>query len=216
MASVADEFLYDVFLSFRGEDTRHGFIGNLWKALDDKGVRTFIDNVKLLKGDEITPSLLKAIDESMMAIVVLSENYASSSFCLQELSKILDAIKDKGRCVLPVFYKVDPSDIRKLKKSYGAAMAQHEKRSSNNMNLLQKWKNALNQVANLSGFDYKGYIPIFCFHFICSLHLSHIRCPFKFYTHFFFGGRGLNPAPCIYYALSLLTELSSRELTHGY
>jgi hypothetical protein len=81
--TVTDRFKYDVFLSFRGEDTRHGFTSYLKKSLDDKGVRTFIDENNLQKGEEITPSLLNAIEESMMAIVVLSENYASSSFCLQ-------------------------------------------------------------------------------------------------------------------------------------
>ncbi|RHN40074.1 putative TIR domain, winged helix-turn-helix DNA-binding domain-containing protein [Medicago truncatula] len=157
MASLTDQFKYDVFLSFRGEDTRYGFTGNLKKALDDKGVRTFMDDKEIKKGEEITPSLLKAIEDSKMAIVVLSKNYASSSFCLQELSKILDTMKDKvvDRSVLPVFYKVDPSDARKLKSSYGEALAQHEKRSNSNMDLLQKWKNALNQVSNLSGFHYK-------------------------------------------------------------
>jgi len=82
------------------------------KALDDKGIRTFIDDEELQKGNEITTSFLKAIDESMMVIIVLSENYAYSSFFLQELSKILDTMKDKvGRSVLTVFYKVDPSKV---------------------------------------------------------------------------------------------------------
>ncbi|KEH17487.1 disease resistance protein (TIR-NBS-LRR class), putative [Medicago truncatula] len=155
MASVNQEFKYDVFLSFRGEDTRYGFTGHLWKALDDKGVRTFMDDGKLQKGDEITPSLFKAIDESKIAIVVLSKNYASSSFCLQELSKILDTMKDKaGHSVFPVFYKVDPSDIRKLKRSFGEAMDKHKANSS-----LDKWKVSLHQVADLSGFHYKGDMP---------------------------------------------------------
>ncbi|RHN52619.1 putative TIR domain, winged helix-turn-helix DNA-binding domain-containing protein [Medicago truncatula] len=146
MASVPKAFTYDVFLSFRGEDTRYGFTGNLWKALHDKGVRTFMDDEELQKGEEITPSLIKAIENSNMAIVVLSKNYASSSFCLKELSKILEV----GLFVLPVFYKVDPSDVRKLEKSYGEAMDKH-KASSN----LDKWKMSLHQVANLSGFHYK-------------------------------------------------------------
>ncbi|CAJ2667105.1 unnamed protein product [Trifolium pratense] len=156
MASLTDRFKYDVFLSFRGEDTRHGFTGNLWKALQDRGVNTFIDDEKLRKGEEITLSLVKAIEDSNMAIVVLSKNYASSSFCLQELSTILDCIKDKGRCVLPVFYLVDPSDVRKLKSCYGEAMMGHEMGSNSNIDLLQKWKNALHQVANLSGFHFKN------------------------------------------------------------
>jgi hypothetical protein len=160
MASIIDEFAYDVFLSFRGEDTRYGFTGNLKKALVDKGVRTFMDDVELQKGDEITPSLLKAIEDSKIAIVVLSKNYASSSFCLQELSKILDSMKDKvNRSVLPIFYKVDPSDIRKLQKSYGEAIAKHMANSNSNPNI-DKWKASLQQVASLSGFHYKkGYVP---------------------------------------------------------
>jgi len=156
--AVTDRFKYDVFLSFRGEDTRYGFTGNLKKALDDNGVRTFIDDKELKKGDEITPTITKAIEESMMAIVVLSENYASSSFCLQELSKILDTMKDKvGRSIFPVFYKVDPSDVRKLKKSYGEAMAQHDVASSSSHNMVDKWKDSLYKVANLVGFPYQKH-----------------------------------------------------------
>ncbi|XP_024641439.1 disease resistance protein RPV1 [Medicago truncatula] len=148
--TVTNRFKYDVFLSFRGEDTRYGFTSYLKKALDDKGVRTFMDDEELQKGEEITPSLLKAIEDSQIAIVVLSKNYASSSFCLQELSHILHSIKDKGRSVLPVFYKVDPSVIRKLEKSYGEAMDKHKANSN-----LDKWKVCLHQVADLSGFHYK-------------------------------------------------------------
>ncbi|XP_045811394.1 disease resistance protein RUN1-like [Trifolium pratense] len=150
MASIIDEYVYDVFLSFRGEDTRYGFTGNLKKALVDKGVRTFMDDVELQKGDEITPSLLNAIESSKIAIVVLSKNYAASSFCLQELSKILDSMKVK--CVLPVFYKVEPSDVRKLEKTYGEAIAKHKVSSNPNTD---KWKASLHQVADLSGFHYK-------------------------------------------------------------
>ena len=29
---------YDIFLSFKGEDTRNGFTGHLYKALCDKGL----------------------------------------------------------------------------------------------------------------------------------------------------------------------------------
>jgi len=168
--TVTDRFKYDVFLSFRGEDTRYNFTGYLKKALDDKGVRTFMDDEELKKGDEITPSLLKAIDDSMMAIVVLSKNYASSSFCLKELSKILDTMKDNkvDRSILPVFYNVDPSDVRKLKRNYGEAMEKHDEISSSSHDMNNKWKDSLHQVANLAGFAYKkGYIPISCFQFIC-------------------------------------------------
>jgi len=73
-------------------------------------------------------------------------------------------MKDKARFVLPVFYKVDSSDVRKLKRSYGKAMTKH-----NACLDLDKWKASLHQVANLSGFHYEGYISIFCFSFHLSL-----------------------------------------------
>jgi len=164
MGSRSSSFTYDVFLSFRGEDTRHGFTGHLYKALHDRGIYTFIDDEELQRGEEITPALLKAIQESKIAIIVLSMNYASSSFCLDELDCILECYNKKDMLVLPVFFKVDPSDVRDQKGSYGEALVKHEQRFNHNMEKLEKWKKALRQVADVSGFHLKhGYptLPIF-------------------------------------------------------
>ncbi|ESW24545.1 hypothetical protein PHAVU_004G139700 [Phaseolus vulgaris] len=151
-------FTYDVFLSFRGKDTRYAFTANLFKALSDKGIHTFFDYDKLESGEEITATLLKAIEESRIAIVVLSPNYASSSFCLDELATILHC-KSKGMLVIPVFYNVDPSHVRHQKGSYGEALAKHQKRFKAEKEKLQKWKLALRQVADLSGHHHfkEGY-----------------------------------------------------------
>ncbi|XP_061348631.1 disease resistance protein Roq1-like [Gastrolobium bilobum] len=146
---------YDVFLSFRGEDTRHGFTGNLYKALHDRGIHTFIDDEELQRGKEITSSLINAIEESRIAITVFSKNYASSSFCLDELAHILHLIKEKGRLVLPVFYDVDPSHVRNQRGSYEEAMASHEERFKDNKEKVQKWRMALRHAADLSGFHFK-------------------------------------------------------------
>jgi len=162
---MSASFGYDVFLSFRGSDTRYGFTGNLYKALSDKGIHAFIDDEDLQRGDEIGEALIKAIQHSRMAIVVFSKNYASSSFCLDELLKIIDCAKAKGRFILPVFYDVHPSHVRRLSGSYAEALAMHEERFkgsnqnlNDNMDRLQKWKMALNQAANVSGKHYKlGY-----------------------------------------------------------
>ncbi|XP_057446541.1 disease resistance protein RPV1-like isoform X2 [Lotus japonicus] len=161
-SSFTYAFTYDVFLSFRGSDTRFGFTGNLHKTLSDKGIHTFIDDKDLKRGDEITPALIKAIQESRIAIPIFSVNYASSSFCLDELVTIMECVKAKGRLVLPVFYDVDPSHVRHQSGTYAEAMDKHEKRFKDskeklkdNMERLQKWKMALNQAANLSGSHYK-------------------------------------------------------------
>ncbi|KEH26858.1 disease resistance protein (TIR-NBS-LRR class) [Medicago truncatula] len=146
----------DLYSGLRwGTDTRHGFTGNLYKALTDKGIKTFIDDNDLQRGDEITPSLLKAIEESRIFIPVFSINYATSKFCLDELVHIIHCYKTKGRLVLPVFFGVDPTNVRHHTGRYGEALAGHEKRFQNdkdNMERLHQWKLALTQAANLSGY----------------------------------------------------------------
>ena len=83
------------------------------------GIRTFFDDKEIRIGDEITPTLLKAIQESRMAITVFSEEYASSTFCLDELVQIHQCIKGNGRLVWPIFYNVEPSEVRHQRGKYG-------------------------------------------------------------------------------------------------
>ncbi|XP_034674535.1 toll/interleukin-1 receptor-like protein [Vitis riparia] len=97
------------FRSFRGEDTRNGFTPHLYKELCTKGINTFIDNDKLERGDVIASVLVPAIENSKFSVIVLSKNYASFRWCLEELVKILECMRTKGQRVLPIFYNVDPS-----------------------------------------------------------------------------------------------------------
>ncbi|KAB2631679.1 TMV resistance protein N-like [Pyrus ussuriensis x Pyrus communis] len=142
---------YDVFLSFRGEDTRKNFTDHLYAALDLKGIMTFRDDLKLGRGKSIAPELLKAIEESRFAVVVFSRNYASSAWCLDELSKICECMKELGQTVFPVFYDVDPSVVRKQTGSFGKAFATHEESFKGNVEKVQRWRAATTEIANLSG-----------------------------------------------------------------
>ena len=154
---------YDVFINFRGEDTRHGFTGHLYKALRDEGIRAFMDEVDLKRGEEIRTTLEEAIKGSRIAITVFSKDYASSSFCLNELETILGCYREKTLLVIPVFYKVDPSDVRRLQGSYAEGLAMLEVRFPPNMEI---WKKALQEVTTLVGYHFKdGYpsLPSFCF-----------------------------------------------------
>ncbi|XP_035547068.1 disease resistance protein RPV1-like isoform X3 [Juglans regia] len=148
--SFTDRWAYDVFLSFRGEDTRNNFTAHLYDALDRKGINTYID-YELRRGKEISQALLKAIEESRIAIIILSQNYASSTWCLDELMKILDCNKTRQQIILPVFYNVDPSEVRHQRKSFGEAFAKHQHRFNDDMKV-RRWKETLEEVANLSGF----------------------------------------------------------------
>ncbi|BFG41361.1 hypothetical protein CerSpe_276350 [Prunus speciosa] len=146
---------HDVFLSFRGEDTRLSFVSHLYHELQLRGIKTFKDDPKLERGTPISSELFNTIEDSRLAIVVLSPNYASSSWCLDELTKILQCMKSKGT-ILPVFYNVDPSHVRKQSGSFADALAEHEKRFREDIDKVKRWRDALTEVANLSGIDSKN------------------------------------------------------------
>ena len=95
--SSSRKWKHDVFLSFRGEDTCKNFTNHLYVILKQKSIITFRADKNLKRGEPISPELLKAIEESMFAIVILSKNYASSTWCLDELVKIMECKKKKKR-----------------------------------------------------------------------------------------------------------------------
>ena len=144
---------FDVFLSFRGEDTRYGFISHLHETLRQRGIDTFIDN-DLPRGEEISVELLKTIENSTTSIIVFFENYASSTWCLEELAKIVECRKNK-QSVRPVFYKVDPSEVRKQEGKYGEALTMHEEKF-NDKKKIQRWREALYEAVGLVGWDSKN------------------------------------------------------------
>ena len=147
---------YHVFLSFRGEDTRNNFTNHLYAALNQKGIYTFRDDEKLERGKCISPVIFKAIEDSLFAIVVLSKNYASSTWCLDELAKIMECEKKMGQIVLPIFYDVDPSEVRKQTGTYAQVFKEHEKRFKENIDKVHKWRAILTDVSNLSGWSLEG------------------------------------------------------------
>ncbi|XP_044475734.1 disease resistance protein RPV1-like [Mangifera indica] len=149
-SSSSSQVKYDVFLSFRGEDTRDNFTSHLKDALCGRKIVTFIDD-QLVRGDEISPSLLNAISGSKISIIIFSKGYASSTWCLQELVEILNCRRMYGQIVIPVFYHVDPSDVRKQTGTYGDAFDQYEVKYMEEKEMLQRWRNALTEAANLSG-----------------------------------------------------------------
>ncbi|KAK9941542.1 hypothetical protein M0R45_007246 [Rubus argutus] len=153
---------YDVFLSFRGEDTRNNFTAHLYDALKSKGILTFRDDQSLERGKSIRPELLTAIEESRSALVILSPNYANSSWCLDELVKIVQCKRDMGQLVGPVFYRVDPSDVRKQRGSFQlrkVEVKEHEEvyDKLEGLNSPKEWAAALKQVTGISGWYSKNF-----------------------------------------------------------
>ncbi|KAM5576633.1 hypothetical protein ABKV19_007467 [Rosa sericea] len=167
---------HDVFISFRGKDTRNSFTSHLHGHMDqfEYGITPYIDAENLKKGRPIS-DLLTAIEESRFAVVVLSTNYAGSAWCLRELAHILECEKLRGMKVLPVFYHVAPAEIKYQigdsadqtgdsvdetgdsahpKGDFAKAFAKHENRVKKNKETketVDKWRKALYECAGLSG-----------------------------------------------------------------
>ncbi|XP_010533359.1 PREDICTED: probable disease resistance protein RPP1, partial [Tarenaya hassleriana] len=140
--------IYDVFPSFSGEDVRRTFLSHVHEEFERKGIFTFKDN-GIARSRSIGPELERAIRESRIAIVVLSRNYASSSWCLNELLQIMEQRRSAGQTVMTVFHQLDPSDVRKQIGEFGKAFKKTCVGKSSEDK--QRWKNALTEVSNIAG-----------------------------------------------------------------
>ncbi|CAH1433279.1 unnamed protein product [Lactuca virosa] len=156
---------YDVFLSFRGKDTRLGFMDHLYQALVNENISTFLDEEEVETGEELKPELARAIKSSRASIIVLSRNYATSTWCLDELVMILEQRKVSEHIVLPIFYNVEPTYIRKQESTFGEALFEHKQRIESEKDVekktqgarkLEMWTKGLTEIADLKGKDATG------------------------------------------------------------
>ncbi|KAF3447680.1 hypothetical protein FNV43_RR08383 [Rhamnella rubrinervis] len=163
---------HDVFLSFRC-DTRYNFISQLDSALRKSGLFSiFKDESKLpkgkdrlQKGKDIEKQLMKAIEDSHYAVVVISEKYADSDWCLKEVAKIVECMGNSGR-IRTIFYHVNLSDVRDVVSSdverqrdnnFWKALDQHAKNQAKDPSRFEyseSWRSALVQVS----YEYADYV----------------------------------------------------------
>ncbi|KAL4574277.1 hypothetical protein LXL04_021105 [Taraxacum kok-saghyz] len=141
---------YKVFLNFRGVDTRNNFVDHLYTTLEQKGIYTYMDNITLPQGEPIRQASMKAIEESDIAIVVFSKNYADSSWCLDELQYIMECRHTRGLIVIPFFHNVDPKTVQYQKGKYGLAFIMHMLKNKNRAKL---WRKALVDASSIYGWE---------------------------------------------------------------
>ncbi|GLJ55208.1 hypothetical protein SUGI_1184670 [Cryptomeria japonica] len=88
-------------------------------------------------------------------IAIFSANYARSPWCLAELSFML---KTETK-IIPVFYHVDPSDLRWVaqgKGCYVSAFSYYEEKGRYTSGKLKEWKMALENISTRSGLVIKN------------------------------------------------------------
>ncbi|WZZ75791.1 hypothetical protein YC2023_087161 [Brassica napus] len=148
-SSSSHVWLHDVFPSFRGEDVRKNFLSHIKKEFKRKTITFFNDN-GIQRGESIAPELIRGIRGSKIAVVLLSKNYASSKWCLEELVEIMNCREELGQTVMAIFYKVDPSDVKKLNGDFGKVFRKTcEGKSKED---IRRWKQALEKVATIAGY----------------------------------------------------------------
>ncbi|KAK1385757.1 hypothetical protein POM88_023492 [Heracleum sosnowskyi] len=136
---------HDVFLSFRNVDADKIFADHLCQALNLDGIRTLFYDSELRGGGE--KPLVRTIEMSKIIVVVLSEIYASSRYCLDELVEILRSKQQ----IVPIFYHVHPAALRHQTGEFGTAFRK-EKNKKNNRKKAQSWRAALSEIGNHRGY----------------------------------------------------------------
>ncbi|KAM7477400.1 hypothetical protein LguiA_025613 [Lonicera macranthoides] len=139
-------YTYDVFLSFRGLDTRKSFADHLYKALKKAGVETFRDDDEIPRGENINSELERAIKQSRMSIIIFSKDYTSSSACLYEVDTILKHSKNSKHGILPVFYHVEPAELKQQARDLAPVLTKEHQKG---------WSKALQEVASMAGMPLK-------------------------------------------------------------
>ncbi|KAL7618555.1 hypothetical protein Lser_V15G03739 [Lactuca serriola] len=139
---------YDVFLSFRGVDTRNSFTNHLYNALMHANITTFLDDEEIETGEDLKPELESAIKSSKASIIVLSKNYATSTWCLDELVLILEQRMQSNHVVIPIFYHVEPTDVRKQQSSIDRRWNQRQMKIKN-VNGLKRWTDGVMHLKKL-------------------------------------------------------------------
>ena len=157
--SAMDE--YDVFLNHRGPDVKVGFVAHLHDALTSVGLNSFLDKKSLVQGDPAFGSIYDALKVAKVHVAVVSTGYADSKHCLSELVAMLGS----GKPVIPVFYDVEPSELRRVKNGqFAGAFEKHRSRES--AELVEEWVDAIGKLADITGFcfrlsDYQGCVHFF-------------------------------------------------------
>lgn len=140
---------YDVFPSFSGEDVHKTFLSHFLKELDGKLIIAFKEN-EIDRSLSIGHELMQAIRDSRIAVVVFSQNYASSTWCLNELLKIVKCKKDLGQLVIPIFYRLDPTHVRKQTGDFGDIFNKTCEYKTEDAKT--RWRGALTDVVKILGY----------------------------------------------------------------
>ncbi|KOM58395.1 hypothetical protein LR48_Vigan11g142900 [Vigna angularis] len=144
---------YDVLINFTGEDINRKFVSHLNYALSTVGLTTFLHYNNAVKSTHIQEPILS---HCRVAIVVFTQTYSQSVWCLHQLQQIINWHHTYCRHVLPVYYEIQPSDVRLQKGYFGKALKATAQQTFSGEELedgMSRWCHALTKAANFFGWD---------------------------------------------------------------
>jgi len=121
----------------------------LYISLVAAEIGVFNDDDPTLIGKDVDHEICNAIDHCKISIPILSEDYASSRWCLDQLAQMVECKRTKRQKILPIFYKVRTSHVRDLSGVFGERMLKHEKMVDECT--YEWWKLALKEVGSFKG-----------------------------------------------------------------
>lgn len=136
--------LPQVFISCPTYDVRNDFFSHLECALKRDGINVY-DYQGLMPSINL---LLKEIEESRIALVIFSSRYTKSKRCLDQLVKIAELVEEGKIVAIPVFYNVDPSNLKRLEGEFGDNLWNSH---ICDFDKLKKWNEALDFVSQSFG-----------------------------------------------------------------
>ncbi|XP_033143142.1 disease resistance protein TAO1 [Brassica rapa] len=153
-SSLPQKWKHHVFPSFHGADVRKAFLSHVLKEFRRKGIDPFIDN-DMERSKSIGSELIEAIRGSRIALVLLSKNYASSTWCLNELVEIIKCREELDHTVMVLFYEVDPADVKTQTGDFGKVFRKTCKGKTKEE--IGRWKHALAEVAKITGYHSRNW-----------------------------------------------------------
>ncbi|ESW06208.1 hypothetical protein PHAVU_010G028900 [Phaseolus vulgaris] len=153
------QFIYDVFINSWGEEICRKLVSHLHSLLLQAQVKTLIKEENLQEGIDLEEHM-RAIAASKIAIIVFSKSYTESTCCLLQLENIIECHETFGQIILPIFYEIDPLDVRDQKDDLGKALeeAAHKSYSGEQLeHALSRWSRALTTAAGISGWDVRDF-----------------------------------------------------------
>jgi len=158
--STSDSQDHDVFINHRGPDAKDPFATSLYRRLTAKGLQVFLDKPEMQVGHNILSQIAAAIRVASVHIAIFSPRYAESEGCLNELLWMVKT----GKTIIPVFYKVKPEHLQRTKWTgtekdgpYAIALRKHEQEQRHGTETIQRWREALKDVANISGLELEAF-----------------------------------------------------------